>query len=461
MHSTQTPGRIKKKSFLSVYPKMRPPVKMYAPTSIRTRRSQVEQDYDTRLKEFRQLRREIRGSQEHLIVGIDIAKERHHAFLGMPTGKTLLRRLVFDNTKEGFETLCLHTDTLKKQYDLKKVVFGMEPTADYHKPLAEYLIRQGHVVVLVAGTAVKKNRELLDGRWDKHDTKDAANVADLIAQGKCLYYDLPSVGIQELRGLLSLKRRLKRLEQGFKVRIRNHLIAQYFPEMDEYYRYNEGQAIVKWCLDPKEIAALSPEEFVRMVPDRGLKQRARMREIHTRAASSIGCPPTPAVSFEGRALVEALHGVDVLMKKTDTAIAETCATFPEYACLLSIPGFGPDISAKVLGAIGNPRRFENERQVLKMAGLDLSSDRSGKKTGGVPVISKKGKADLRYGLYQAALVASTANHCLTTYFTGKLRGREREKGIAAKMRVKLSAKMLVIAWSLMKKKEMFDLGRLT
>ena len=36
---------------------------------------------DIRLKEFRQLRKEIRGSKEHLIVGIDIAKENHRAFL--------------------------------------------------------------------------------------------------------------------------------------------------------------------------------------------------------------------------------------------------------------------------------------------------------------------------------------------------------------------------------------------
>ena len=45
-----------------------------------------------------------------------------------------------------------------------------------------------------------------------------------------------------------------------------------------------------------------------------------------------------------------------------------------------------------------------------------------------------------------------------TYFTDKLKGREREKGIGTKMRMKLAAKMLVIAWTLMKKKEMFDPG---
>jgi hypothetical protein len=44
---------------------------------------------------------------------------------------------------------------------------------------------------------------------------------------------------------------------------------------------------------------------------------------------------------------------------------------------------------------------------------------------------------------------------LLSLFTRKLRGREKERGIQMKMRVKLSAKMLLIAWSLMKKKEAF------
>ena len=46
---------------------------------------------DIRLKAFRQLKKEIRGSKEHLIVGIDIAKEKHIAFFGTATGKTLLK----------------------------------------------------------------------------------------------------------------------------------------------------------------------------------------------------------------------------------------------------------------------------------------------------------------------------------------------------------------------------------
>jgi transposase len=266
--------------------------------------------------------------------------------------------------------------------------------------------------------------------------------------------------LRELRSLLSLKRKLKKSEQSYRVRIRNHVIAQYFPEMDSYFTCGEGPAVVRWCLDPEELAALPFEEFVRMVSSKngGEKQRIRLKEIHEKAGASIGCRTHPSVAFEAHTLLEAVRQLHTTIRETDKLIAEVCRRFPEYAFLLTIPGFGPDISAKVLGAIGNPHRFENHRQVLKTAGLDLSADRSGKRTDVTPVISKKGKADLRYGLYQAAFIASNKSLCFMRYFARKLEGRQREKGIGTKMRTKLAAKMLVIAWTLMKKKEAFDPG---
>jgi len=416
------------------------------------------QDEDSRLRLFRQMKQEIRGSEDYVLVGIDVAKERHDAFFGSARGTTFLRKLVVETSREGFEKLCRHAEAIKVQHGLKKIAFGLEPTADYHKPLGEYLIHHGYHVVLIAGSAVKKNRELLDGRWDKHDAKDAANVADLTGQGKCLFYEFPSPDLQELRSLLSLKRRLKKSEQSCKVRIRNHLIAQYFPEMDSYFTCGEGPAVVRWCLDPKEVAGMPFEAFVRMVSSRtgGEQQRHRLREIHQKAASSIGCRVHPSVAFEATILLESLKQLHTMILETDKRIADVCERFSEYRFLLTIPGFGPDVSAKVLGAIGNPHRFENGRQVLKTAGLDLSADRSGKRTDVAPVISKRGKADLRYGLYQAALIASTKNPRFMPYFAHKLKGREKEKGIRMKMRIKLAAKLLIIAWTLMKKREPFN-----
>ena len=71
-------------------------------------------------------------------------------------------------------------------------------------------------------------------------------------------------------------------------------------------------------------------------------------------------------------------------------------------------------------------------------------------------LSKIGNSELRYALYQAAHVASTRNPEFIRYFTRMLRGRERERGIKTKMKVKLAAKMLKIAWTLMKKNQGFD-----
>jgi transposase len=414
----------------------------------------------SRLEEFRQFRKEARGSSEYLLVGIDVAKDKHYAFFGTARGKTLLRRLVFENNLEGFQRLLEQARALRDQNGLKRMVFGMEPTGNYHKPLGEHLIRCGHLVVLVSGVAACENRKTLDGRWDTNDTRDAANVADLMSQGKCLFYEFPVGPLQDLRNLLSLRRRLKRVEHGYQVRIRNHLLAKYFPELDRYYRRPTptNLAIVRWCLDPSVIAGLEYKEFVRRVwtGRRGVGKERRLQAIWKLAGDSVGCEAGPTVAFEAQVMVAGLKQIRESIGQIEEKIQEVCSSFPEYECLLSIPGFGPDVSSKVLGAIGDPFRFENGRQVLKLAGFDLSAKRSGKSSeNAVPVISRRGKADLRFALYQAALIASLKNPGFIEYYTEKLRGREREPGIKYKMRVKLAAKLLMIAWTLMKKREPF------
>lgn len=416
---------------------------------------------DIRLEEFRQLRSEIRGSTKHLLVGIDIAKEKHNAFFGTANGKTLYKRFVFDNSREGFELLEAEADAIMLQNKLSQIVFGMEPTANYHKPLGEYLIRGGNNVVLVSGNAVKNNRELLDGRWDKHDMKDSANVADLMSQAKFLYYEYPCTEVRDLRGLLSLKKRLKRQAQGLGLRIRNNLVAQYFPEMDRYYGScgQENLAIVKNCLSPEVIAGMEYNDFFKTVVSRqkGLRQHKHLYKIWQLAGESIGCEAGDALASEAEMLVALLKQTTEAIKQLEQEILKLCYMFPEYDHVMSIPGFGPDITAKVIAYIGDQYRFDKASQVLKMAGLDLCANRSGKSSDkAVPVISKKGRSDLRYALYQAAMVASTRNIHFIKYFTAKLRGREKERGIKTKMRVKLAAKMLVIAWTLMIKKEPFD-----
>jgi len=415
----------------------------------------------TRLKKYRQMKDQIRGSDRHMIVGIDVAKDKHHGFVGTATGKTLLRRLIFGNTIEGFNRLLTHVDAIKEQNGLEETIFAVEPTGNYHKPLGSHLVRCNKNIVLVSGVMVKHNRELLDGRWDKNDTKCAANIADLISQGKFLFYESPSTGIEQLRELLSFRRRLKKQEHSVKMRIRNGLIAKYFPEMDRFFGRceAEGLRIVRWCLDPNKIIGMEFGRFLQIVTtqDRGEAQRRRLRKIYDLAVDSVGCPMGEAAEFEAGMLVERLMDLRQRLKETSDQLKAYSSEFSEYNYLLTIPGFGPYISSLVLARIGNPFRFENRKQVIKLSGYDLGANRSGKSSDqAVPVISKRGNSELRYGLYQAALVASARNEHFIKYYTKLVKGRERERGIRTKMRVKLAAKMLVIAWTLMKKHQSFN-----
>jgi transposase len=416
-----------------------------------------------RLEWFKQLRNSVRGSEKVLLVGIDVAKNNHHSFFGTPNGKTLRKNMVFDNSIKGFEALRSLAGDIQNKHGLTEVVYGLEPTASYHKPLAEYLIRQKEQVVYVSNVAVAKNRGLLDGRWDKNDKKDAANVADLVGQGRCLYYDVPEESLRELRSLIGFRIRLKKEEHALRMRLRNNVFAQFFPELDQLY-IKAGQpddlvlSIAEHCLNPKEIAVMEFDAFLKLITKRKIRieQERRLRELWDNAKESAGCQVHDAARWEAKSLVSQLKAVRETVKGNEQRMEAAARDFPEYKCLLSIPGFGPIISAMVLAAIGNASRFSSQKQVLRLAGLDLSAERSGKNSDSVkPVISKQGKAALRYALVQAAMVSSTSNPDIRSYFCKLIKGRELERGINLKMKVKLAAKLLVVAWTLMKRREQF------
>jgi len=418
-------------------------------------------DEVTRYAEFCQFRREIRGSNEHVIVGIDVAKERHRVFFGTARGRSLLRRLNIDNNRTGFERLIERTDHIQRQHGLTKAVYVVEPTGNYHKPLAHWLQSHDQMVVLVSNKAIAENRETLDGRWDKNDTKDSANVADLVSQGKCQFLQRPDAAIRALRTLLSLREQLKQDEHAARMQVRNGLVAKYFPEFDRLWGscLQENITLVHDCLSPRKIVEMGFDTFVRTVAsrDRGSSQLRRLKRIYAAAEESIGCPMDEAVEYEARVITEHLSQLRQYIKETDKRIEKRCRRFDAYPLLRSIPGFGPFVASHVLGHIGDPFRFKGCKQIIRLAGYDLNAKRSGKRSDyAVPVISKRGNGSLRYALYQAAHIATCHNSGFRALYTRYLEGREKERGIRTKARVKLATKMLVIAWTMMKNGEVYD-----
>lgn len=199
----------------------------------------------------------------------------------------------------------------------------------------------------------------MDGRWDKNDTKDSANAADLVSQGKCRFYEQAEPHIVALRNLLSVRKRLKRQDHGLRMQIRNGLIAKYFPEMDKFWRKSleENMAIVRWYLDPRKIAATDFELLVQHVTtrSRGGGQLRRLQSIYDAAKDSVGLALDEAAIFEANMLVESYHHTKEQIDQTMQQIVQACENLAQHKLLMTIPGFGPYISAMVIAAIGKAK----------------------------------------------------------------------------------------------------------
>jgi hypothetical protein len=117
-------------------------------------------------------------------------------------------------------------------------------------------------------------------------------------------------------------------------------------------------------------------------------------------------------------LVAQLRQIRQIKQELEVQLKTVGKRFPTYRYLLTIPGFGPIVATMTIAAIGDANRFTSRKQILRLAGLDLSAYRSGNKSEtAVPVISKQGKAGLRYALVQAAVISSYKDAVIRNYFT--------------------------------------------
>src|SRR5690606_34664499 len=124
-----------------------------------------------------------------LVIGIDIAKDKHVARAQDDRGIEFGKRLVFVNRIHGFQSLLEWVERHQKQNAKNHVIFGVEPTGHYWLNLAYFLTAKGYDFVLVNPMHVKKSKELDDNSPTKNDTKDAKVIAQLIKDGR---YSVPN-----------------------------------------------------------------------------------------------------------------------------------------------------------------------------------------------------------------------------------------------------------------------------
>ncbi len=359
-----------------------------------------------------------------LIVGIDIAKDKHVARAQDDRGYEFGKRLIFDNRIHGFQQLLDWTVKLQKKNEKSRVIFGVEPTGHYWLSLAYYLVAKDYDFVLVNPMHVKKLKEVDDNSPTKNDTKDARVIAQLVKDGR---YSVPNLldGIYaELREAVKLRDQLTKQLTIIEGRVQNNL-QRYFPEFNDVFKDWDGKTALFTLREfpfPSDIRDMTPEEVLaqwKTVIKRGVGIK-RATALVDKANKSVGIKI--GLRFAKKELHSLLDQYELhrnQLEELDQEIAELMQDIPGAKEMMAIKGLGPTTVATFFAEVGDITKYHHPQQLVNMAGLSLREHSSGKFKGQTK-ITKRGRKKLRKALYLAVrpLVASNPTFkALHTYYT--------------------------------------------
>ena len=395
-----------------------------------------------------------------LVVGVDIAKAVQWARFVDYRGAELSKALRFNNTIEGFKSIVAKMENIRKTCSLTEIIVGMEPTGNYWKPLANFLIANDVEVVTVGTFQTKMAKSLDDNSPTKSDLKDALTIAKLVKDGRYSEVYMPEDIFAELRILGSLRGQTNDKLYAAKNRIHN-VIVEYFPEFTSVFKNPfKGKAsmrILKSCPFPAQITTLGVDGVLAEIKKAVKKTvgRKKAEQIVKVAKHSVGVTYGMDAAkmklsmhiAEFELLQSQLLEIEVAMGKAliDTGYSEI---------VLGIKGIGVVSAANIMGEVGDFKRFENERQIHRLAGYNLTENSSGNSKSKTR-ISKRGRKRLRSVLFQSAMVMVTKNEEMKSLYQ-HLKNRKNNPLKSKQALVVVAKKIITNIYKLITKEMEYD-----
>jgi len=202
-------------------------------------------------------------------------------------------------------------------------------------------------------------------------------------------------------------------------------LDRYFPEFLTVFKDWEGKSalqLLKLNLLPHELEKITEQEI--LVHLRKAVKRAvglsKIQELKRVAKDSIGIRKGSRMAkLELRTLLDKYELINEKFEELDSDIDGLLERIPGVQQMLAITGIGKDTVAGFFSEVGNLSYYSHPRQIIKLAGLSLKENTSGKHKGQTK-ITKRGRKKLRALLFRVAmpLVAkNTAFKALHAYFT--------------------------------------------
>lgn len=295
------------------------------------------------------------------------------------------RAFKFSNTNVGFLFFLRWLEETQNRIGMKKIIAGCEPTGCYWFGFQKFLQDHDVLLVTVNPYSAKKCRELDDNRPEKSDLKDPETIAGLVKDGRFSTSYLPKGIYAEIREAFACREQIMKQH----VRLSNQIqgwLQKYFSEYFECYKdwdSASGLMVLEHAPLPQDIIRIGAggiNEIWRNAKVRaaGIKRAMTLVEA---AHNSVGLEGKEAARLEIWILVNDCVVKVEQLKRLDEYLAQKVMEVPNLEKLLAIKGVGLSTVIGFVAEAGEIGRFTDQRQIQKLAGLEITKISSGKRKG--------------------------------------------------------------------------------
>ncbi|WP_250495452.1 IS110 family transposase [Caballeronia sp. GAWG1-1] len=398
------------------------------------------------------------------LVAIDVGRYWNAVLIEPAGGKK--QRFRMANSAADFERLLSFLQALRGNCRV-----ALEPTGDYHRPLANRLLRAGHDVVSINSVVQARYREALFNSWDKNDPKDAQVILEMLRRGLYQRYVDPQLaGHHDLQELAKTYYQVSRARTKVQHSLINHCLPLYYPEMHRYWCATRNEWFVRFMLEfptPTHVRSLDREAFTTAAWDlvgRKVDKRAKLQEIWESAAHTAALPhAADSLAVETfRITLQRYQDLNVLRTEIEARAELALRDNADFAHLKTLPGIGSVIAMTILAEAGDMRPFGHHRQFLKYCGFDLAKTQSGVQRGREQ-LSKRGNARLRLAFWLADVAAvRMRENSFRSKYERYIRADPGNADLRRKALTAVAAKMARVAYSMIKRnqpyRQFFEFG---
>lgn len=311
-----------------------------------------------------------------------------------------------------------------------QVKVGIEAAGHYHQPLLNAAWPCGWEVLELNPGHVTEQRRVLGKRTIKTDVIDLQAMTELLLAGRGQPVQGRALVLGELTAWSAHRTGRVAIRTATKNQLLGHL-DRTFPgltlALPDVLGTKVGRLVASEFPDPARLVALGSSRFVRFGATRGLQIRRSIADRLVHAAREALPAADAAVARAVLAADLALLGdLDAQVDRATDQLARLVPSTP-FAPLLSVPGWAAVRAGNYGGALGDPTRFDNHRQVYRTAGLNpIQYESAGKRRDSV--ISREGSVELRRALIDLG-IGLWLNDPAAKAYGAQLRERGKKGGV--------------------------------